>query len=210
MTYNSCEGWTYSKANIFWGEIASRDHVLQIYETDGVLLDTLAGFICGGISANDACIVIATPAHLGELEDRLTSYGVPVANLIEDYQYIPIYAEKLLSNFMVNGRPNERKFKNIVSSLVNRARGVNNRNIRAFGEMVALLWAQGNTGATFHLEHLWNKFSTKESFCLFCAYPKAGFRRDISDSIGHICSAHSKMIDGAEKQLTEIYYKENA
>jgi hypothetical protein len=208
MTYNNCAGWTHSKANVFWGEIAPCDHVLQIYETDGIFLDALAGFVGGGINANDSCIVIATPAHLAALENRLTSYGISISGLIKDDRYIPLDAEELLSKFMVSGWPNELDFNKTVSSLLNRARGLNNRKIRAFGEMVAILWAQGNTGATVNLEHLWNKFAAKESFCLFCAYPKAGFTEGITDSIEHICSAHSKMIDGSEKQLTEIFYKD--
>jgi hypothetical protein len=206
MSQNNSADWRHSKANVFWGELAPCDHVLQIYDTDGVFLDALAGFVGGGINANDACIVIATPAHLSALEARLTSYGISIAGLIDDDRYIPLDAEKLLSTFMVDGWPDETEFNNMVSSLLQRARGLKSRKIRAFGEMVAVLWAQGNTGATVNLEHLWNKFVANESFCLFCAYPKVGFTDDIADSIQHICSAHSKMIDGAEKQLTEVIY----
>jgi hypothetical protein len=207
---NPSEGWQSSKADVFWGEIAPCDHVLQIYENDGVFLDALTGFVGGGINANDCCIVIATPQHLSALADRLTCYGISVSNLIEDNRYIPLDAEKLLSQFMVNGWPSEAAFTVAISSLLTRARGYNNRNIRAFGEMVAILWAQGNFGATVNLEHLWNKFAERESFCLFCAYPKAGFTEQLSDSMEHICSAHSKMIDGVSKQLTEILYRDTA
>ena len=65
-----------------------------------------------------------------------------------------------------------------VSSILERG-NCRQRRIRAFGEMVAILWAQGNDGATVRLEHLWNKFSQKAQFCLFCAYPKAGFTKDM-------------------------------
>jgi hypothetical protein len=208
MSDNNHGGWKHSKANVFWGEIAPCDHVVQIYDTDGVFLDALAGFVGGGINANDVCIVIATPAHLSALEERLTSYGISITGLIADDRYIPLNAEELLSAFIVDGWPDEAAFNSTVSSLLQRARGFSNRKVRAFGEMVAILWAQGNIGATVNLEHLWNKFVTNESFCLFCAYPKAGFTDDIADSMRHICLAHSKMIDGTEKQLTEVIYTE--
>jgi hypothetical protein len=203
---NNSGDWQHSKANVFWGEIAPCDHVVQIYDTEGVFLDTLAGFVGAGINANDACIVIATPAHLSALEERLTSCGISITGLIDDNRYFPLDAEKLLSEFMVDGWPDEVEFNNTVSTLLKRARGFKNRKIRAFGEMVAVLWAQGNTGATVNLEHLWNKFVANESFCLFCAYPKVGITDDIADSIRHICSLHSKMIDGTGKQLTEVTY----
>ncbi len=50
------------------------------------------------------------------------------------------------------------------------------RRVRAFGEMVAVLWDQGQNAATVRLEHLWHKLCPEEKdFSLFCTYPKAGF-----------------------------------
>lgn len=162
----------------------------------------------GGINANDSCIVIATDEHLKALEGKLESYGIHINTLISENRYIPLNAEETLSKFMVNGWPDENLFIQTVSEVIKKARGKKNRNIRAFGEMVAILWAQGNNGATVQLEHLWNEFCLKEPFCLFCAYPKAGFTEDINESMDHICCAHSKMIRGSENKLTEVFYKE--
>jgi hypothetical protein len=200
--------WKRSKADIFWAEIAPCDHVLQVYENDGVFLDALTGFVGGGINAGDASIVIATDKHTRSLEIRLESYGINVHDLIREKRYIPLDAEQTLSRFMINGWPDENLFIATVSEILQNGRGNTNRKIRAFGEMVAVLWAQGNNGATVRLEHLWNKFCQSEKFCLFCAYPKSGFTADLADSIDHICSAHAKMIGGAEKQLTEIIFRE--
>lgn len=47
--------------------------------------------------------------------------------------------------------------------------------VRAFGEMVALLWAEGNHGGAIRLEELWNDLQNSHSFALFCAYPMNGF-----------------------------------
>jgi len=198
--------WTVSKSDVFWGEIAPCDHVIQIYENDGVFLDALAGFVGGGINAGDCCIIIATDSHLEALETRLTGYGIQIHDLISENRYIPLNAQETLDKFMVNGWPDETLFNKTVSEVIERG-SCNNRRIRAFGEMVAILWAEGHSGATVHLEHLWNKFCQKQSFCLFCAYPKSGFTEDINTSIMHICGSHSKMISGTEKQLTEIQYK---
>jgi hypothetical protein len=194
-----------TKSEIFWGEIAPCDHVVQIYESDAIFLDSLTGFVGGGINAGDAVIVIATEAHLQALHDRLRSYALDVNSLMAEERYIPLNAEETLAKFMVNDWPDEALFMQTVSKLIEKASN-KNRRVRAFGEMVALLWAQGNDGATIQLEHLWNKFARKAQFCLFCAYPKAGFTKDINLSIMDICGCHSKVLDGSRRSVTEISY----
>jgi hypothetical protein len=199
-------GWQESKTEVFWGEIAPSDHVVQIYENNSVFLDALAGFVGGGINSGDCCIVIATGVHLKELEDRRCNYGIQVHDLVTEKTYFPPDAEETLSKFMVNNWPDEILFNKTVDEILTNCSP--KRKIRAFGEMVALLWAQGHSGATVQLEHLWNKYCEKKTFCLFCAYPHSGFTRNIEDSIQHVCGTHSKMISGNQKQLTEVFYKD--
>ena len=85
-------------------------------------------------------------------------------------------AQETLSKFMVKGLPDEELFTQVVTGLLERARN-GGRRVRAFGEMVAVLWSQGHNGATVRLEHLWHKFCQTEAFSLFCAYPRSGFTR---------------------------------
>ena len=197
--------WKKTGADIFWGEIAPCDHVVQIYENDGIFLDALTGFVGGGINGGECVIVIATENHLNALNSRLRDYGISIDTLINDDRYIPVEAEEVLSKFMVDEWPDEKLFMQTISSLLIRGQS-KGRQIRAFGEMVALLWAKGMNGATVRLEYLWNKYCEQHEFCLFCAYPKTGFTQDINESIMNICSCHTKMIGGNEKQLTEVVY----
>src|SRR5262245_54988641 len=64
---------------IFWGELSPCEHLVQIYNGDQVFLDALEGFVCGGIQAGDGVIVIATPDHITDLEQRLMARGVDLA-----------------------------------------------------------------------------------------------------------------------------------
>jgi hypothetical protein len=107
---------------------------------------------------------------------------------------------------MVNDWPDEALFMQTVSALLEKGTS-KGRRIRAFGEMVAILWSQGLNGATVRLEHLWNQFCEKNKFCLFCAYPKIGFTQDITESITTICGCHTKMIHGEKELLSEVKYK---
>jgi hypothetical protein len=48
---------------MFWGEIAPCEHVVQIYNEDRAVLDALEGFVSGGLRARGSAIVIATEGH---------------------------------------------------------------------------------------------------------------------------------------------------
>lgn len=200
------DGWVKTSHQVFWGEIAPCEHVVQIYENDDAFLDLLAGFVSGGFNGGESVVVIATDAHLNGLDKRLEAMGYAIAHLISKNQYIRLEAERTLSKFMVNDWPNENLFNHVVSEVIDKAKQ-NGRKVRAFGEMVAILWAKGQVGATVRLEQLWNKFCENEAFCLFCAYPQSGFTQGASESLMHICGAHSKMVAGVAKSKTDLFYK---
>lgn len=200
------ENWSSCNTQIFWGEVAPCDHVVQIYKTDDVFLKTLEEFVTCGIYANDCVIVIGTVSHLIALEKKLRAKGINIDALADDDQLILLNAELTLSKFVKNGLPDEVLFTKVVTKLIAKAKK-KNRKVRAFGEMVAILWSQGHGEATIKLENMWNKFCETEAFCLFCAYPSRGFTQDAVHSIASICKTHTKMIDGVNRSKTEVYYK---
>ncbi len=138
-------------------------------------------------------IVIATPEHRTALEERLAGSGIQVWRAQVENRYIALDAETTLARFMVDGLPDEKLFFECVESLLQRA-GSSGRRVRAFGEMVALLWGRGETAATVRLEFLWQSFCQSRAFSLLCAYPKAGFTKDPTKSLSHICAAHSRVV----------------
>jgi hypothetical protein len=204
---NSNYGWHIAETNIFWGEISPCDHVVQIYENDKTFLDLLENYVAGGFKLNECVIVIATRQHLNALHDRLKEDGFNLFELMINDHYIPLDAEETLGKFMVDGWPDENLFKYVIDKLVSKAMQ-KKQKIRAFGEMVAILWSQGHSGATVQLEHLWNRFCEDKSLCLFCAYPKSGFTEDASTSMSNICGAHARMIDGVGESI--VIYKNMA
>jgi hypothetical protein len=178
---------------IFWGEIAPSEHIAQFYENDNVLVDTLTGFVGGGLNAGESSIVIATPDHLAALNRRLVDSNVDLTRAIAEDRYIALDAETSLARFMIDQMPDEDLFRVFVEELMRRGT-TNNRRVRAFGEMVALLWARGDAAATVRLEFLWNRICENGSFSLLCAYPKAGFTEDPTRSMANICAAHSRIV----------------
>src|SRR4051812_37599547 len=53
-----------TSSEIFWGEIAPCEHMVQIYGEDSAFLDALEGFTAGGLRGDEGVVVIAMPAHL--------------------------------------------------------------------------------------------------------------------------------------------------
>jgi len=181
------------RARIFWGEIAPSEHIAQFYESDTVLIESLSRFAAVGLGGGEGVIVIATPEHLRELASCLAGMGVDLQAASAEDRYITLDAEIALASFMVQNWPNDQRFAQFVEHLIRRG-AVDNRRVRVFGEMVALLWAKGQAAATVRLEHLWQQFCKTNSFSLFCAYPKAGFTKDPIDSFAEICAAHTQII----------------
>jgi hypothetical protein len=180
-------------SEVFWGEISPCEHMVQIYEEDDAFLVALEGFVAAGIRSGEGVIVLATPAHLRSLEDRLHAAHIDVQLATIEDRYIALSAERTLATFMIDGWPDDYLFERVVTDLLRRA-GKGGRNVRAFGEMVALLWADGHNGATVRMEHLWHQMCHQKGFSLFCAYPRIGFTKDAESSIKEICAAHSKVV----------------
>jgi hypothetical protein len=197
--------WEKSNYKIFWGEIAPCDHSVQIYESDEIFLSLLSNFVIDGLNNSESVIVIATKTHLERVNERLCLEKFDIDQLMSCDQYIPLEASDCISKFLRNDWPDEVLFNRFVISLMSRA-AQNGRRVRAFGEMVAVLWAHGLNGATVKLEHLWHKIHQENKFCLLCAYPKSGFTQDARKSIDIICGHHHKVINGSFLSGTEIYY----
>jgi MEDS: MEthanogen/methylotroph, DcmR Sensory domain len=177
----------------FWGELSPVEHSVQIYANDETFLGTLEAFVRAGLRVGESVVVITTLAHRTALEKRLTARGIDMTAVKARDQFITLDARTSLESFMVNGYPDPELFKSFVEGLLARAHA-NGGRVRAFGEMVAMLWAQGHKEATLQLEQFWDKFCEEKTFCLFCAYPKSGFTQDVNTSLDEICATHSKII----------------
>lgn len=167
-------------------------HFVQLYENDGALVDAVRTFIGAGLESGGAAIVIATEAHRNVFEVALTASGLDLAELTHSGRYVSLDAKETLSSFMVDGMPSEDRFREVVGEIVARAGG--HGEVRAFGEMVAVLWAEGNVTAVVALEEMWNRLAETYDFKLFCGYPVDGFDVDTLHSLRAVCNQHSHVI----------------
>jgi signal transduction histidine kinase len=67
--------------------------------------------------------------------------------------------------------------------------------IRAYGEMVDLLWREGNSRAAIRLEELWNDAANDHAFALLCAYVMGNFYKEGDTArFMEVCRTHSHVI----------------
>jgi DcmR-like sensory protein len=144
-------------------------HSVHFYDRPSSLIDRVCEYVREGFRGGDAAIIICTPEHLASVDACLTARGFDVADLRQRGQYVSLDAATTLEQFIVNGRPDRRRFSDVVGGQLLRTHATYPR-VRAFGEMVAILWAQGKSQAALELEDLWNELLGHHPFSLMCAY----------------------------------------
>jgi hypothetical protein len=177
-----------------WTGAAVAEHFVQFYRTDEYLIECLAGYVADALWNRQPAVVIATAEHRLKLEQRLRTKGVDLVNATMRRDFMTFDAREVMSRFMVEGRPDPVAFGQTVGAVIKEAIGVG-RKLRAFGEMVALLWMEGRREAAIELEQLWNNLSREFSFSLFCAYPAAcADATGDGPTLSHICEAHTCVV----------------
>ena len=151
---------------------SDRGHEVKYYEHSRFLVGRVADFIAPGLTAGEAAVVVATPKHADLIEGELLRRGIDVGAAQRSRTLISLDAVETLGKFMLAGRPDPYLFDTVIGTTIERARGAAVVPIvRAFGEMVAVLWAQGRPGAAIALEDLWNRLLGHHPFSLLCGYP---------------------------------------
>ena len=176
------------------GRLRPHHHAVQFYSTDQSLIRTVATFLHEGLSAGQPAVVIATPAHRVGIAEALTRRGVDPEQALRSGDLIVLDAEATLDLFMVDDQPNGALFEKNVGRLVEQA--INGRDrvvVRAYGEMVDVLWKQGRSQAAIQLEMLWNKLALKYSFALLCGYAMGSFFKQ-TQGLDEVIAQHTTVI----------------
>jgi signal transduction histidine kinase len=168
-------------------------------------------FLGAGLAAGEQILVIATRAHGAAFAQRAETFGG--AGAIASGRFLLEDARETLAKFMVGDMPDPDLFREVLASLIARAKEGGGGRLRAYGEMVDLLWRDGNSRAAIRLEELWNDAGQEHSFSLLCAYQMGNFYKegDASRFLA-VCRSHTHVIpsesfsrlDDASARLREI------
>lgn len=170
-------------------------HSVHVYDHDPDLISRLAAIVSTGLRIGDAVLVVATKEHRDQLVDEVEKMGIDVGAAVRDGRYITLDAHETLSLFMRNGSPDAALFSASLGTLIADARArakEKNHGLTVFGEMVAVLWNNGQKVAAFALEDIWNAALSDNTFHLHCAYPRAAFTDEAE--LRSICDVHSHVL----------------
>jgi anti-sigma regulatory factor (Ser/Thr protein kinase) len=145
-------------------------HVVQFYERDEELVDTISAYLYQGLCAGEVAIVVATAPHIAAFEAALRALGVDVDAHIARATLLRLDVARVLSDVMGSEGPDVDAFDDVIGSLVRQA-AASGRRVRGYGELVAQLWDAGQVNSAFHIESLWNGLGLRVPFTVFCAYP---------------------------------------
>jgi hypothetical protein len=96
---------------------------------------------------------------------------------------------------MVARQPDRKRFEATVGALVRKlSLKAAGRGVRAYGEMVDLLWNSGASAAAIRLENLWNELLEAREFNLLCAYQIDVFDKEFQAGVlDQVLCAHTHL-----------------
>jgi hypothetical protein len=163
--------------------------VATFYERDDGLARSVADFLRDGLAAGGTAIVIATGPHRQMFERELTAAGVE----LDGHSVIALDAASTLRQFVTDGRVDQQAFRRVIGEVVRDAlsRG---GPVRAYGEMVGLLWEAGDVMSAIRLEELWNELGAELPFALMCGYRRSTLSSpSLADELEQVCHLHDSV-----------------
>jgi hypothetical protein len=194
-----------------WRELMRRaepaEHLVQLYGRDDQLLTgNVTRYLVEGLKRGDGLLVIATPEHRAAIVRQVGEEDAGTEAAIRGGRLVLLDARETLDRFMVDGAPDWERFVQTVGGICEELRGrVGDRGIRAFGEMVGLLWMEGQYSAAIQLEEYWNRLLENSAICLFCAYPIDLFGCDLeSTKLQALLGVHTHLLAGPRTMFSRV------
>ena len=146
---------------------------VQLYGADETLtVFNVSRFLREGLEAGEGVVVIASDGHNNLFISYLREQCAGFSAALRRGQIRFLSASGTLVRFMTGGMPDAALFQETLEDILG---GVRSRsectNFRVYGEMVGILWLNGEYKAALRLEELWNRTLEKPDIRLFCGYP---------------------------------------
>jgi hypothetical protein len=167
-------------------------HAVRFYENQDSLARIVAEFLGEGFALGQPALVIATPEHRDGIVRELRAQHFDLDRMQAAGALLILDARDMLAEFMVDGMPDVDRFRTVAVAAIERVARGQADCVRAYGEMVDLLWKDEQTVAAVRLEMLWNQLATTHDFKLLCGYAMGSFYKDVG--MAEICGQHTHVV----------------
>ena len=180
-------------------------HDVQFYREEESLVASVVDFLAAGVRVGQPVIVIATPEHRRGFVAGLRTRNLDPDELFAGRLAVWLDARETLNSFMDDGVPNRELFVATVGSVFERL--LDKRHylvVRAFGEMVDLLWKDGNVDGAILLERYWNELAMKYKYSLLCGYSIDNFVAETGvAAFRRVCEHHTsaRLLDAHQQNV---------
>jgi PAS domain S-box-containing protein len=182
---------------------APHDHAVQFYDEDDFLTGTVADFLEPGLAEGQPVVIIATEQHCEDFLRTLRARGIDVDAAVSSRRLVLRDARKTLATFLLDGKPDWQRFQAEIGGLLSSVATPDGVPVRAYGEMVDLLWRDGESQEAIRLEEFWNDLHQTHSFNLLCAYVMGNFgKEECGEDFDKVCALHSRAVP-AESYLRD-------
>jgi MEDS: MEthanogen/methylotroph, DcmR Sensory domain len=150
----------------------SRGHFVQLYRAgESSLTENVSRYLWEGLRQGDGALIIADKDHFRAFSSRVEQLGIDIAKAIREQQVVFLDAQETLAKFMVRTEPDWNRFERTIRLAAKEVQPkTDEAGLRAYGEMVGILWRARQFSAAIRLEQFWNKLLEESSFSLYCAY----------------------------------------
>jgi hypothetical protein len=173
-----------------------RDHIVQLYQDQQFLNRAVCRFAAGAIANGEGVILVPTAAHWEAFRPRLEAEGVDVKAAQGRGQLTVVDADELLPRFMKDAMPDAPVFLGLAADVIANARGeARYPKVRWWGEMVNVLWEQGNVAASMSLEDQFDRLAKHHEIAIFCSFVMDNFHSEVhSRLLPRLGTNHSHLI----------------
>jgi hypothetical protein len=173
-----------------------RDHIVQLYQDQQFLNRAVCRFAAGAIANGEGVILVPTAAHWEAFSPRLEAEGVDVEAARSSGQLTVVDADELLPRFMKDAMPDAPVFLGLAADVITTARGEGRYpKVRWWGEMVNVLWEQGNVAASMSLEDQFDRLAHHHEIAIFCSFVMDNFNSEVhSRLLPRLGQNHSHLI----------------
>ncbi|MGH8262643.1 MAG: MEDS domain-containing protein [Steroidobacteraceae bacterium] len=143
---------------------------LPVPENDDSLVLDVGQVICAAIEQDHGAITLATREHQQAIDLQLESCGIDVPAARARRQYLSFDAAEMLQMISLKGVPDAEQFAVVLAAIAD-PMCLRHERVAVFGEIVALLRAQGRNNSAGELERWWKALIRGRPMLLYCAYP---------------------------------------